>query len=70
MPLATTVNESFVLDFEFRSLEFVWDLGFGDWDFHRAIFKEPAGGKFLSKSPDPATIALTGGSCDSLNRKR
>jgi hypothetical protein len=25
---------SFVWIFEFRSLEFVWDLGIGAWNFH------------------------------------
>jgi len=32
--VGTTLAESFVWNFEFRSLEFVWDLDFGAWNFH------------------------------------
>jgi hypothetical protein len=34
MPLATTVNESFVWNFEFGSLEFIWNLIFGACNFY------------------------------------
>ena len=34
MLLGTTVDGSFVLNFEFKSLGFIWDLVFGAWNFH------------------------------------
>jgi hypothetical protein len=34
MPLRAMTGGSFVWIFEFGSLEFVWDLVFGAWNFH------------------------------------
>jgi len=34
VPFATTVDGSFVWNFEFGSLGFVWDLVFVAWNFH------------------------------------
>jgi len=33
--LGTHVNGSFVWNFEFGSLEFIWDLVFGAWNFQK-----------------------------------
>jgi hypothetical protein len=34
MPLGTLIEGLFVWNFEFGSLEFVWYLVFGAWNFH------------------------------------
>jgi hypothetical protein len=34
IPLSKTVDGSFVWNFEFGSLRFIWDLVFGAWNFH------------------------------------
>ena len=34
MPLSLTVDGPIVWNFEFGSLGFVWNLGFGAWNFH------------------------------------
>jgi hypothetical protein len=34
MPFGTNAGGSGVWNFEFGSLEFVWNLGFGAWNFH------------------------------------
>jgi len=34
MPLGAMANGSSVWIFEFGSLGFIWDLGFGAWNFH------------------------------------
>ena len=35
IPLGALVNGSFVWNFEFGSLGFGWDLGFGAWNFQK-----------------------------------
>ena len=35
VPLGTTVDGSFVWDFEFGLLRFVWDLVIDYWNFHK-----------------------------------